>query len=253
MKIDELIQAFALPEAARVEQHVPRKMLLEQGAMTEPDKRHFQEGIKDLLWAAEIKPAHIGVPAFRDAQRDYLAIAMVRVAYNDQAKVAHLTELIHRAIPYPLILVGAQRNAVMLSLCHKHHAHGRATGRVALEYLDMTPTFREDMPDPFAGAFLASLPITAQPKRNLFALYQGWLDRSNALAAARISGQFTLLDDTNAIAARRAAMQSHVRLQQSILKLRAQAEKEKQRSRQMEINQEIEQLELQLLEVTATL
>jgi hypothetical protein len=249
MKIDELIQAFALPAAARVEQHVPRKMLLEQGALTETDKRHFQDGVKDLMWLAEVKPAHVNVPLFKNTERDYQAIAMVRAVFTEQAKVVHLSELIHRAIPHPLILASAQANLVVLSLSHKHHAHGRATGRMALEGVDHSAVFRADEADELAAPFLASLALTAQPTTNLYAMYQGWLDRVHALAAARLSGRFTLLVDAPALAARREALQAHTRLEQSIAKLRSNLEKEKERGRQDELRTEIGKLEDQLLDI----
>jgi hypothetical protein len=71
-----VIEALALPTHARVDQRVPKKLLLEQGAPTAVDKRQIQEGIDELFWIAALKPNLIGAPAFRDEVREYLEIAV---------------------------------------------------------------------------------------------------------------------------------------------------------------------------------
>ena len=252
MRTNQLIEAFQLPTVSMVGQRVPRKMLLEQGALTDSDKRHFQEGVKDLVWVAEIKPSHIGVPAFKDAVREYGTLALVSVTFDEAAKVAHLTDLIHRAIPYPLVLLGTRQKNVTLSLAHKHDATHRVGG-VALEGVDMSATFGDDDPNAMESAFLASLAVTAQPATDFFALYQGWLDRVQALAAARISGRFALLEDVRERAARRDALVAHGRLLHSLEKLRGQLAKEKQRDRLAKMRLVVEAQEAQLTELVAGL
>jgi hypothetical protein len=58
-----------------VNQRVPKKLLLENGAPTAADKRLINEGIEELLWLAALKPTTIGVPEYRDEVREYLEIA----------------------------------------------------------------------------------------------------------------------------------------------------------------------------------
>ena len=55
----------------RVDRRVP-DLLLEHGAPTAADKRRIKEGIEEVQWVATLKPTTIGVPAFRDATREYL-------------------------------------------------------------------------------------------------------------------------------------------------------------------------------------
>jgi hypothetical protein len=45
VSIDPFLTALALPPEARVDQRVPKKMLLEQGAPTAADKRLIQDGL----------------------------------------------------------------------------------------------------------------------------------------------------------------------------------------------------------------
>ena len=88
---------------------MPKKLLVEQGAPTAADKRQIQDGIEEMIWVAALKPTNIGVPAFRDDVREYLEIAVLTVALRPAAKPTRLIELIHRAIPYPLVLVTSAR------------------------------------------------------------------------------------------------------------------------------------------------
>ena len=188
MNFAPVINALAIPPDARVDQRVPKKLLVEQGAPTAADKRQIQDGIEELLWVAALKPTNIGVPAFRDDVREYLEIAVLTVTLRSTAKPPRLIELIHRAIPYPLVLVAEHGGALNLSLAHKRWSQGEA-GKVVIEDVRQAP-FQPDTPTAEEASFLASLAVSRLPNRDLFALYQGWLDRVAALEAARITGTF---------------------------------------------------------------
>jgi hypothetical protein len=238
MSFAPVINALALPPDARVDQRVPKKLLTEHGAPTAADKRQIQDGIEELLWVAALKPINIGVPAFRDAVREYLEIAVLTVAVRPTAKPPRLVELIHRAVPYPLVLIAAHGDTVSLSLAHKRWSQGE-TGKVVMEDVRRTAPFRPDTPTAEEGSFLASLALSTLPRRDLFALYQGWLDRFAALEAAQITGTFATPDSEGRASTLRESLDSYARLQRDLAVLRAQAEKEKQINRRVELNLEI--------------
>ena len=212
MRFAPVIDALALPVNARVDQRVPKKLLLEQGAPTTADKRQIQEGIDELFWIAALKPSGLGIPAFRDEVREYLEIAVLTVGLRPAAKTARLVELIHRAIPYPLVLVTGHGETVSLSLAHLRGSQGE-TGKVVIEDLRRTVPFRPDAPTSEEAAFLDSLALSGLPRGDLWALYQGWLDRVVALEAARITGQFILPEGAECSQALREELGHHARLQ----------------------------------------
>ena len=121
-----VVEALALPPEARIDRRVPKKLLIEQGAPTVADKRAIQDGIDELQWLAVLKPTTIAVPTFRDDMREYLEIAVVAVAFRAAAKSARLTELVHRAIPYPVVLITSDADGVAMSVAHKRHAQNDA-------------------------------------------------------------------------------------------------------------------------------
>jgi len=247
-----VIDALALPLDARVDRRVPKKLLLEQGAPTAADKRQIQDGVEEMLWVAALKPTNIGVPAFRDDVREYLEIAVLTATLRPGAKPTRLIELIHRAIPYPVVLVTGHGDTVSLSLAHKRWSQGEA-GEVVIEDVRRTTPFDPDRPATEESLFLASLAVSGLPNRDLFALYQGWLDRMAALEAARITGGFVSPDSADRASAVRNGLDAHARLQRDLAGLRARAEKEKQVNRRVELNLEIKRLEAKVAATEKTL
>ena len=130
MTAADLIVALDLPASTRVDQRVPKKLLVENGAPTVADKRRINEGIEEVHWLAALKPTTIGVPEFRDAAREYLEIAVLSAVLRADAQANRLAELIHRAVPYPVFLIASQGDALALSLAHKRWSQGEAGATV---------------------------------------------------------------------------------------------------------------------------
>jgi hypothetical protein len=255
VSISIVINALALPAGSRVDQRVPKKLLLENGAPTAADKRQISDGVEELFWVAALKPTNIGVQVFRDDVREYLEVAVLTVDLRAEAKGARatrLTELIHRAIPYPVVLVAAQGQSVSVSLAHKRWSQGEA-GKVVIEDVRRSAPFRPDAPTPQESAFIAGVALSGLPSRDLFALYQGWIDRVAAFEAAGITGTFAAPESPPRAAALREGLDAHAKLQRDIASLRSQAAKEKQLSRRVALNLEIKRLEAELAETAKAL
>jgi hypothetical protein len=243
--IQAIFNALGLPPEARVGARVPKKLLFEQGAPTPADKRVIQEGIEELHWLAVCKPATIGVPAFVDDAREYLEIAVVACAFRPGAKAPRLIELIHRAIPYPVMLVTSDDDGVSLSVAHKRHAENEV-GKVVIERVVLTGGLPTKLEAPEHLRFLEALSLVQQPRLNLCTLYDGWLTRIEALNAARLNGTFLATDDAASIVRRRNALEAHSQLTREIIGLRAKATREKQLNRRVDLNLEIQRREAEL-------
>ena len=237
-----VVDALGLPPGARVDARVPKKLLVEQSAPTSADKRAIQDGIDELQWFAACKPATIGVPSFADDTREYLEIAVVGCAFRLSAKATRLIELIHRAIPYPVLLITADERGIALSAAHKRRAQNEA-GRTVIEDVVAVPGLRPDAADATETAFLHNLALAQQPRTDLHSLYGGWQARIEALRAARLTGAFASTDDAEAIYRRRVALDAHARLTKEIETLRGKAKREKQLNRRVDLNMAIQRLE----------
>jgi hypothetical protein len=240
-----ILDALGLPPEARVDARVPKKLLVEQGAPTSADKRAIQEGIDELQWLAACKPTTIGVPVYADQAREYLEIAVIACAFRPEAKAGRLIQLIHRAIPYPVVLITTDANGVTVSVAHKRKAQNEA-GKVVVERVVSVGGLRADRPSDLEQAFMDNLALACQPRRDLFTLYEGWLVRIEALNAARLAGLYAPSDDAILTARRRAALDAHSQLTREIIGLRAKASHEKQLNRRVHYNLEIQRMETDL-------
>ncbi|MER8472750.1 DUF4391 domain-containing protein [Mesorhizobium sp. M1328] len=236
------VDALGIPPEARVDARVPKKLLVEQGAPTTADKRAIQDGIDELQWFAACKPTTIGVPAFKDDVREYLEIAVVGCVFRPGAKARRLIELIHRAIPYPVLLITSDETGIAVSVGHKRHAQNEAD-KVVIDRVISVGALRPDRLDESERAFMGSLTLARQPRHDLFRLYEGWLARIEALSAARLAGAFSVSDDETAIERRRDAIDEYERLQRACLQLRSQAARAKQISQRVDLNQKIKTIE----------
>jgi len=238
LKAEELLADLELPAAARVDRRVPKTLLLEHGAPTGADKRRINEGIERVQWVAVLKPGTIGVPAYRDEAREYLEIDVLHLTLRPGARLSRLTELVHRAVPHPVLAVAGLGEAVSLSLAHKRVSQGEADKTV----LDgeVAALDGPKAGEAHAAPFRAALPLARQPQDSLRALYQGWMDTLWALAAARRTGAFVVPPEEERRAARREALRECERLEAEMARLEAAAAKEKQMARQVELNLELQ-------------
>lgn len=244
MTPDQVVAALQLPTGCRLEQRVAKKLLVEHGAPTAADKRRINEGVEDLYWVATLKPTTVGVPAFRDDVREYLEIAVMRASLREDADVTRIVELIHRAIPYPVVLVATKAGMLELSVAHKRASQGLA-GATVLDGSVVATSTSTDGCDPFDPAFLDALSISRQPRADLFALYDGWMNVMYAAHAARVTGTFGMAATPQSARARRDALQECARLSAEIARLRTAALKERQLARQVDLNLQLKRAEQQ--------
>ncbi len=252
MNVQTIIDALALPPDARVDQRVPKKLLLEQGAPTAADKRQISAGIEQMSWIAALKPTNIGVPEYQDAVREYLEIAVLTVALRPVAKPPRLIELIHRAIPYPVVLITEHGDTTNLSLAHKRWSQGE-TGKTVLDGEVMEVEWSHGGRDTHERDFLAAMALARQPRSDLSTVYQGWIDRLNALSAAQITGAFTVPANIARAAVVREGLETYHVLNRDLAGLRAQAKRDKQLNRRVELNLEIKRLEAKLAQLVREL
>lgn len=250
--LQPLLAALALPDEALVGQRIPKKMLLEQGAPTAADRRLVQDGIEEMTWVAALKPFIVGTPAYADAEREYAEIAVLSAELRRGARRARLLELIHRAIPYPIVLAIEHEGMVALSLAPKRRSEAEAD-RVVVEEVHTTEGVCVSEATPLGKAFLASLALAKQPHSHFHALYQGWIGCVAALAAARITGEYVRSTSPERTAIRRAALDELERIDKEVTRLRGRAVKEKQLNRQVELNLEIRRLEGRIQQLRAEL
>lgn len=260
--IDDVVRALALPDRARVDQRVPKKMLAQHGAATATDRRLLTDGIEELQWIAALKPGTVAIPEYRGDGREYLEVAVlsvqVRATHGKTSQLLRLAELVHRAVPYPVVLIQALVSGteaetddsppthsaqLAISLAHKRAAQNE-TGKVVLD----SELVRTELSGPdgtvatVTSPLQEALALDRQPHHDLMALYQGWMDCLTAAEAARITGRFRLTTDPTQAAEQREALRECHRLEQETIRLRNQAANERQIAKQVDLNLALQRL-----------
>lgn len=251
VQADDFIAALSLPAEALVAQRIPKKMLVDNGAVTGADKRLLQERIEEVIWVAALKPGNVGVAEYRDEHRAYLELAVLRVMLRERDgasdKVSRIAELVHRAIPYPVVQILEDDDNLHVSLAHIRWAQKEADKTVldgellhaAFHTLGLAVS---EVAVENQVAFLASLSLSKQPRADLQSLYQGWMDTLSAWQVASVTGRFEVSATPQRAAERRAALQVCRGLDAQIAGLRSAASREKQMARQVALNLEIKAL-----------
>ena len=259
---EQLISALRLPAEATVGQRVPKKILAEnltsRGTATSADRKLLQEQIDEITWVAALKPTNAGIPEYQDEVRSYLELTVLSVRLRQggqldtnpaktSASVARLAELVHRSIPYPVLLVLDGGARLYLSLVHIRWAQKEAD-KFVLDgdliqgvFVRNGPAAASVMDAGTVNAFINAMDLSKQPRTDLLTLYQGWMDTLSAWQAAAATGRFECVSPQQATA-RRAALRRCHELDVQISSLRAAASKEKQMASQVAANLEIKAL-----------
>ncbi len=271
-----LVQALGLPARAYVGQRIAKTLLTEQIAnlpgSTAADKRLVNQSLAELHWLAALKPATCGLAAWQTDTHDYLEIAVLHAALMGSppaAQAGRLIELIHRTIPYPVVLVvsqpGAQGSTEQLSLAHKRLPAGNRSAMVLEQTITTQPIqpiqttqnttkliANKSIADCCSAQFVQYLALTPtltpahsaprHPCPDLYSRYSDWLHAAQALAAAQHTGQFTVSTTAPEAARRRNALAAYDQLGQQLVSLRAQARKESQLGQRALLNIQITKL-----------
>lgn len=263
--LSTLLSSLELPPACVLNERIAKKLLVDNGAATPADKRAINEGIDELIWVAALKPNNIGVPAYRDESGEYLEIAIMTMRCRAEARSNRITELIHRSIPYPVLLIAIKepeaqnteneisRRALStgsklvpgspllnVSIADKRFSQSDAQSMV----LEDGITEVQLEADSRFEAFASAMNLGKQPRDSMLRLYHGWAAILDAYRASSITGEFS--PNSLSREERRSAIAEFERIEREIITLRNQATKEKQINKRVELNLEVKRMEMQL-------
>jgi hypothetical protein len=247
----DLLLALGLPEATRLHKRVYKKLFTERADLRPADARVFTEAVGTITWAHTLKPATLPVAPFRDDEHEYDEIAVIELELSDRRAAARVAELVHRTIPYPLLLLSWDAAGLSLSAAPKR-LHRQDRSRVVLDAVEATPWLDGPGQRPAEAAFVASLALSGLPQAHLQAVYTGWVQRILALECAGLSGRFDLPPGL-AYAQRRAALEACREQARALAALRAELRAEDSFARKLELNVQIKQLDAALRAAAATL
>ncbi|MFM1977250.1 MAG: hypothetical protein RL145_2096 [Pseudomonadota bacterium] len=237
------LAALELPVGARQSTRIAKKILADQAAANSLDRRLIEQGLDDVVWAGVLKPTTIAVPAFVDEKRDWGEIAIITLSVRDSVDPMRIASLLHKAIPYPLLLVADTKSGLQISCANVRRAINNESKRVSDTPLVAT-ILSGSMVEPFIAAWaLPNLPAT-----NMAILYGAFVARLESWLAAELTGRWDHGDSEGAIIRRREALMEHKILVSEAARLKKLAARARAMRDRVELNGKVQNC-LQRLEV----
>lgn len=263
---DILVSMIDLPESAYLGKRVSKKLFFDNGALTTADKKLFQDDVESIVWQYGLKPNNIQVKPYTDEQREYLEVAILDIVLRSPKSYKRLAEVIHRTIPYPLLLVFSLNQVasttdsqveddlesrfvnsgskISLSVAPKRFSLAEKGAIVAEEFITTEWMDMESLTD-IERLFLENLNIKDLPHTDFFDLYDALIDRFIAFDCASFSGEFRLNGKHDPEMLREQLAMCH-ELKGKISDMRKKLSSETQFNNKLEINMKIKQMETQL-------
>ena len=246
--IEYVWKTISFPEAALLGKRVPKKQFLGSGELVASDKKLFRENVKNVYWEYTLKPSTCPVLPYRDHEREYLEVAVLQVEMNSPKGHKRIAEIIHRVIPYPLMLgFYTESGDIALSIAPKRFSQAEHGAFVAERFFT-TGWMNCDGLNEREAAFIQSLAWSNMPLQNYGALYNAWTDRFTGYECSVLSGTFAI-----GKAGDRLERLTRCReIESKISELRGQLKKAAF-NRQVELNTQIKKFEQELKQLAASL
>ena len=200
---DALYRNMALPEAAFLGTRITKKMLNDSAcnngiALSAQEKLLISDVIQSIEWRYTLKPDTVNIAAWVTDQLDYAEVALLHVRLKPQptasdnqqhACFTKLATLLHKLIPYPLLVVAEQGEAVALSLADKRINQADKTKWV-VEHVYCAPWFTPHHISAEQQVFLLDFSLKNAATLHYYALYQDLVAMLIALQTSSISGRY---------------------------------------------------------------
>lgn len=149
---------FNDPDSCRLGKRVYKRLFYENTKLTGYDKKILKEDVDTVWWQLSFKPTTIPIPPYKDKKREYLEVALVEIALHGKNREARLSEIVHRAIPYPLILMFTIGAEVCFSSADKRFSEAERDAVIA-EGFRLSDWIDLDGPLAIQAEFLNSLDV----------------------------------------------------------------------------------------------
>ena len=284
---DALYRNMALPEAAFLGTRITKKMLNDSAslngiALSAQEKKLISDVIQSIEWRYTLKPDTVNIAAWVTDQLDYAEVALLHVRLKPQPTASDnqqhtsftkLATLLHKLIPYPLLVVAEQGEALALSLADKRINQADKT-KCVVEHVYHTPWFTPHHISAEQQAFLLDFSLRNAANLNYYALYQDLIAMLIALQTSTISGRYfaknQALQQVQAVAhsaqpslggsvadqsnsEKVALLKQLASLEAELNAIRNKLKKETQMNIKMQLNVEARQLKLTMADIKAQL
>jgi hypothetical protein len=228
----ENYEFFNIPQSCEVKNTIFKKLFYENTDLSTSDKTLFTDVINKITWLYCLKPETINIQLYNDDIREYNEIEFIEVDLNEDRRINRISEIIMRAIPYPMVLIFKLKDKKQLYVAHQRVSQSDSSKNTIEEFIS-TNWLDGD------SALFSKLDIRKMRFTNFFALYSDIVD---AISIYKLSD--VIADNASITGAEARLLSTQIEeMEGQITSLRSKLKKESQFNRKMELNIEIKKLE----------
>jgi len=236
--MESIFYYFSLPKKCYLNKKIFKKLILEQIKLGATDKKVIIDDIKELRVGYSLNPDNIAISAYSDDEREYLEIQFITVRLRAPKRAERIAEILHRSIPYPLVLLLECEGLTMLHLAEKRLSLADS-GKMTVEHKVYTGWLGLSNLRKVESDFFQSL--EGLPYTNFLAYYRAIAERIIALNCAELSGCFELGKKN-----RQEALETIRKLRQQQDEIRGKLKKEKNMGTKVALNTKIKQIDARI-------
>lgn len=245
LTIEACIECLKIPAHCYVGKKVHKKLFYENAKLLSADKKAFQEHLEVVNWLYALKQDNTSLKAYVDDVREYSEISILLVGLKQVGTAERIINLIHRAIPYPLLLICSHQDTVMFSIAPKRFSLAEK-GTIIVEEVLNSGWINLESISSNELSFIRSLAIDTKLYLSFLDLYKGWEASLIALACSKHTGKLLIKHDSTI--ERKELLERCLALQNEITCLRSSIKKETQMNKKVDLNTRINELKLQYQE-----
>lgn len=235
--IETLFASMEIPEACLLDKPVYKKMFLDNAELDQTDKKALSEDVDRIRWRYTLKPETINIRPFQDDTHDYPEVAILSIELSTSKRARRIAAFMHRAIPYPLILVFEHEGKLSIAVAEKRINQADKSKMVILDRWQ-TEWFDPRRANASISAFLDAIALHRLPGTNFYALYEAFQAQIIQLVSSERTGAFAPVQ-IEASKAHAEALKEIDRLEREIAELKSTLKGERQMGRKITLNSQI--------------
>lgn len=190
-------EILSLPSKCLLETRLTKAFFLKHFPLKSSEKKTLNQHILSMQWLASIRPTNSNILPLINETYAYEEIQIFTVNVDESviAKQKQIIDLIHRYVPFHILLILYSDQSLIYSVCDKR-INLADTSKRTIESFTQTPIINLLYRRETENAFLGSLHFRNLDKTNLETTYASYMQAIVQYNAACITGSYQVRNQT---------------------------------------------------------
>lgn len=188
-------EILGLPQSCLLERRLTKAFFLKNFPLKSDEKKILNSTIHSMQWLASVKPSTTNIQSVKTEDYVFEELQIFQVTIPDEAfsKQKKIIALIHKYIPYQIVLILHSDKHLLYSVCDKRINKADTSKRTIESYVQ-TPLINLLYKRELEKQFLEQLQFHKLDKTNLATTYESYESAIVQYSSAQITGQFKVRD-----------------------------------------------------------